>query len=194
MGRAPAISRAQLGLLFLPDSPVCFGHSQLLRCAVFFRGDHVYRQRSIIVALSALLRWGCSSALVYDRHGQSLEPFIRIYSFRHHVVVQCLFSRSHPWHHFLARAEPSRAGKVVAAPFDATGDPRDLGADRAADFIVDDLAHPADTAHHGRHGAFLYRDAGSLCRRDIGATDPGANFSAVLNQRRYLAWPAWGMF
>ncbi len=55
------------------------------------------------------------------------------------------------------------AGSFDAADNKARGRPG-----RAADSSLDDLAHPADTAHHGRHRIILYGALGSFRRRDLG--------------------------
>ena len=118
--------------------------------------------------------------------GQSLEPFIRIYKFFVFALIgQCIFFVIGPLALYLLGSPQSQAElfKLWQSPFDSTDDSGDRRPDRAADFVVDDLAHAPYPAHHGGHGAFLYCPAGSFCRRNSRATNFGANNPAVLNRR-----------
>ena len=115
--------------------------------------------------------------------GQSLDPFIRIYKFFvYALAAQCLFYLLAPLGLYLAGSAASLNGAStsVAAPFDPAGQPAHRRANRAADFVVDDLAHAADSPHHGSDRPFLYRAARSVCRGNFGTADPGAHFAALL--------------
>ena len=82
---------------------------------------------------------------------------------------------------FQLRAEREWNPAIIAATFHTADHTRDHWPNRAADFIPDDLAYAADTAHHGSHRIVLYRAIGSLCRRNSGTADPRLDVSTLLS-------------